>query len=191
MNRRSFRTTAVALGLGAVLVLASCGDDTDEATDTTAAAPATTAAAGDAAQATVTVEGAWARTSPMMATAGAAYMTLTSTADDALVSASVDASIAGTVELHETKMVDMGDSTATTAADAMAGTTMAPAMEMVPVDEIALPAGEAVALAPGGLHLMLLDLVAPLEVGTEIQLTLTFASGASQVVSVPVLDEAP
>lgn len=202
MNRHTFRHVAVVIGVGASLALAACGDDTDEAAESTAPAAAATTVAGGEATAALTVEGAWARTSPMMASAGAAYMTLTSATDDAVVGASVDASVAGTVELHETKMADMdmgdmtgttmeGDMTATTMAGEMTDTSMAPAMEMVPVDEIALPAGEAVALAPGGLHIMLLDLAAPLEVGTTIQITLELASGATQVVDVPVLDEAP
>ncbi len=198
MNRRTLRTLAVAIGAGAALTLAACGDDSDS---TDSASTETTAAeSGDEAAAGVAVEGQWARTSPMMATAGAAYMTLTSATDDALVRASVDPSVAGTVELHETKMVEMeGGMTATTdemtaTSGDMGGetdTSMAPAMEMVPVDKIELPAGEAVALAPGGLHIMLLDLPAPLEVGTTIQITLEFDSGATQVVDVPVRDDAP
>jgi copper(I)-binding protein len=38
---------------------------------------------------------------------------------------------------------------------------------------------------------MILDLVAPLEVGSSFQITLTFESGGTLVVDVPVLDEAP
>jgi copper(I)-binding protein len=206
MNRHTFRHVAVVLGVGASLALAACGDDTDEAAGTTAAAAATDAAGGES-SAGLTVDGAWARTSPMMASAGAAYMTLTSASDDAVVRASVDASIAGTVELHETRMVETdgdmgGDMTATTMEGMggdMTGTTMEGmdgmdgmgAMEMVEVEKIDLPAGQAVSLEPGGLHVMLLDLVAPLEVGTTIQVTLELESGATQVVDVPVRDEAP
>jgi copper(I)-binding protein len=187
MNRRTFLSLAATIGVGASLVLASCGDDTDE-----------TASSGDA----ITIEGAWARTSPMMADAGAAYLTITSATDDALVKASVDPSIAGTVELHETRMVegDM-DMSATTMAGmesettAMGGTmtedTMAPAMEMVPVDKIELPAGEAVALAPGGLHIMLLDLPAPLELEQTFTMTLTFEQAGDVEVQVTVRDDAP
>jgi copper(I)-binding protein len=185
MHRRTLRTIALTLGVGAALTLAACGDDSDDS-------------GSGAATAGVTVAGQWARTSPMMASAGAAYMTLTSAGDDTLIKASVDPSVAGTVELHETKMADMsgdmsGDISGTTA-EGMGGdteTSMAPAMEMVPVDEIELPAGEAVELAPGGLHVMLLDLVAPLEVGTTIQLTLEFENAGTQVVEVPVRDDAP
>ena len=191
MNRRTFLTAAVALGTTASLVLAACGDDTDEAASTTAAAAATTAA--EATEATITVSGQWARNSPMMATAGAAYMTVTSSADDALVKASVDPSVAGTVELHETRMVEGGMTDTTMAGMDMTETTMPGmgAMEMVPVDKIELPAGEAVALAPGGLHIMLLDLAKPLELGETFTITLTFESGATQDVTVEVREEAP
>ena len=185
MNRRTFLSLAATIGVGASLILASCGDDTDES-----------ASSGDA----ITIEGAWARTSPMMADAGAAYLTITSATDDALLKASVDPSIAGTVELHETKMVE-GDMTATTMAGmesettAMGGTmtedTMAPAMEMVPVDTIELPAGEAVALAPGGLHIMLLELPAPLELEQTFTMTLTFEQAGDVEVQVTVRDDAP
>jgi copper(I)-binding protein len=164
------------IAAGATLLLAACGSD-DESTSTTGASGA------------VTVEGAWARTSPMMVTAGAAYMELTSTVDDQLVGASVDASIAGTVELHETRMAETDTSTMDTTGMSTADT--APAMEMVPVDAIELPAGEVVELAPGGYHVMLLDLPAPLETGQTFTLTLDFAQAADQQVTVTVSDEAP
>ena len=51
----------------------------------------------------LTVEGAWARVSPMMDRAGAAYMVIrnSGTTDDALVS--VSSAAAAVAELHETK----------------------------------------------------------------------------------------
>ena len=54
MPRRSLLRTALTLGAGASLVLAACGDDTEEAAETTAAATATTAAS------------TWAVTSPFL-----------------------------------------------------------------------------------------------------------------------------
>jgi hypothetical protein len=42
-----------------------------------------------------------------------------------------------------------------------------------------VPAQGRVALAPGGLHLMLFDLPAPLSVGTPVRLTLLLADGAT------------
>lgn len=62
---------------------------------------------------------------------------------------------------------------------------------MRPVSSIALPAGETVMLMPGGYHIMLLDLVTPLEVGQTFDVTLTFANAGSKVVTVEVRDEAP
>ncbi len=47
------------------------------------------------------------------------------------------------------------------------------------------------ALAPGGLHIMLLDLAKPLELGETFTITLTFESGATQDVTVEVREEAP
>lgn len=185
-------TRRIALGMlaGAVLVLSACGSDDDSADTTATLAPAaeTTAVAA----AGITVDGAWARTSPMMATAGAAYMTITSTTADKLVGASVDASIAGKVEIHETRMVEGGMGSDTTMM--MGGDTTVPgmgAMEMVPVDSLDIPAGVAVELAPGGYHLMLLDLPAPLEMGSTFTLTLVFEQAGQQTVEVVVADSAP
>ena len=98
MNRRSL----ISLALGTALLLGACGSDSSDTTDTTGTT-------GPTAEPGITVEGAWARTSPMMASAGAAYMTLTSSVDDRLTGVAVDAGIAATVELHETVMAgDMG-----------------------------------------------------------------------------------
>jgi copper(I)-binding protein len=140
----------------------------------------------------VDIEGAWARTSPAMATSGAAYMDLTASEDDALLSASVDPSIAGTVEVHEVVPVDsMSDDTM--ADDSMSDDTMEGMGEMTmqPVERIDLPAGETVSLAPGGYHIMLLDLAAPLEVGQTFDITLTFENAGEEAVTVEVRDSAP
>ena len=146
-----------ALSLGA----SACSSDTESA-DTTL--PAET---------TFTVDGAWARTSPMESTVGAAYMNITASADDALVGASVDMSVAMMTQVHET----------TTAADGSMG--------MQEIASIPMVAGTPLVLESGGFHIMIMELVAPLEVGTSITVTLTFASGATTTVEVPVLNEAP
>lgn len=186
MNRHSFLTISAAVGLAAALTLAACGDDTDDGAE------------GDSGVGAVEIDGAWARTSPMMADAGAAYFTITSPVDDAIVGASVEASVAGTVEMHETRMAET-DMTATTMEGDMTGTTMEGMdgmegmgeMEMVQVDRIELPAGDAVELAPGGLHLMLLDLPDPLELDETFTITLTLENAGEQQVEVTVRDEAP
>jgi copper(I)-binding protein len=181
MNRRSL----ISLALGTALLLGACGSDSSDSSETSAA----TAEAG------ITVEGAWARTSPMMASAGAAYMTLTSSVDDRLTGVAVDAGIAATVELHETVMAgdmggDMGGDMTGDTSGSMPVTTE-PTMMMQPVDGIVLPAGTAVELKPGGYHIMLLDLVAPLEMGQTFTITLTFEQAGSVEVPVTVGDAAP
>jgi copper(I)-binding protein len=146
-----------ALSLGA----SACSSNT-ESVDTTL--PAET---------TFTVDGAWARTSPMESTVGAAYMNITASADDALVGASVDMSVAMMTQVHET----------TTAADGSMGMQEIASNPMV--------AGTPLVLEPGGYHIMIMELVAPLKVGTSFTVTLTFESGATTTVEVPVLNEAP
>jgi periplasmic copper chaperone A len=134
----------------------------------------------------IDVTGAWARTSPTMATRGAVYLQITndSGVDDALIAASVDAAVAATVELHETVSTasDGGMSSG------MDGEGM---MEMRQVDRIEVAAGESVSLAPGGFHIMLLDLAEPLEAGASIDVTLTFEEAGEMEVSADVSDTAP
>ncbi len=118
-----------------------------------------------------------------MGDVSAAYMTLENRGDMPLrlVAAATDA--AGTVEIHETKLE--GD-----------------VMRMRPVQGgIEIPAGGSVELKPGGLHIMLLELKAPLLPGEAISLKLTFdvlnADGASTgetlavSVGAPILAEPP
>jgi copper(I)-binding protein len=61
-------------------------------------------------------------------------------------------------------------------------------MRMRQLEALDLPAGQPVSLAPGGDHLMIFGYTAP---DGEIELTLTFASGAEAVVTAPVADAAP
>ena len=72
---------------------------------------------------------------------------------------------------------------------AMTDDTMAGSMTMQEVDSIAIPAGEKVALEPGGYHVMLMELAKPLEVGSTFELTLTFAKAGDITVEVEVRDE--
>lgn len=119
------------------------------------------------------VRDAWSRESMMVDLAGAAYMIIhnNSDADDALVGAS--SPIAGVVEIHESSMGEDG------------------AMSMVRLEEIPIPAHADTLLEPGGYHLMLIDLVAPLLEGDEFEVSLEFASGEPRTVSVPIMGMAP
>jgi copper(I)-binding protein len=65
------------------------------------------------------------------------------------------------------------------------------AMTMQEVEAIELGAGDTVNLEPGGYHIMLLDLVEPLEVGDTFDVTLDFETADDLVVTVEVRDSAP
>ncbi|MDD5029682.1 MAG: copper chaperone PCu(A)C [Rhodoferax sp.] len=106
-----------------------------------------------AADAPVQVQNAWARATVKGQLASGAFMTLKAKDGATLVGASSPA--AGVVQVHEMKM-DGG------------------VMKMAEVKGgLDLPAGKAVELKPGGYHIMLMDLKAPLAAGSTIPLTLT------------------
>lgn len=111
------------------------------------------AAAGAQAQAPapVKVEAAWARASVQGQMGTGAFMNLTASQTLSLVGVSTPA--AGLAEVHEMKME--GD-----------------VMRMRPIGQLALPAGKTVELKPGGYHLMLMDLKAPLMPGSSVPVTL-------------------
>lgn len=116
----------------------------------------------------ISVRAPWTRASTMVELASAAYMVIRNagSSDDALVRASSPA--AGGAELHRTSRDDEG------------------VMAMAPVAEIPLPAGTDTALEPGGYHIMLTGLAAPLAVGDALELSLEFAVAAPLRVAVPV-----
>jgi periplasmic copper chaperone A len=102
----------------------------------------------------VTIADAWVRGTVPGQKATGAFMQITSPTDAALVAAA--SPVAKTVEIHEMKM-DGG------------------MMRMRAVPQIPLPAGKPVPLAPGGYHVMLMDLAQPLKEGDSVTVTLTFA----------------
>lgn len=204
MTLSRLRPAAVVL-FAFALVLSACSSDDDASDDVStdsSADVASEAGADDASQ--PVVEEVWARTSAGGQENGAAYMRITGGAeDDALVGASVDVGIAGAVEVHETVPADdadMGDGAADDmdgmgdgAADDISGhggdlASMAEGMTMQPVSAIDVPAGETVVLEPGGYHVMLLELVEPLEEGQTFDLTLTFEQAGEITVPVEVRD---
>lgn len=111
---------------------------------------------GSGEAATVQVAGAVCRPTPVGRQTTGCYLTLTAAADDRLASvASPDANI---VQIHESRIESN-------------------MMMMRELREgLPLPAGQAVALAPGGNHLMLLGVKEPLVAGDAVALTLTFAT---------------
>ena len=59
-------------------------------------------------------------------------------------------------------------------------------MKMRHVDAIEIPPGESVRFEPGGLHVMLMGVSAPLETAERISVTLVFERAGELVLSVPV-----
>lgn len=117
------------------------------------AAALTTACAVSAFAQTVTVTDAWARATVQGQKATGAFMKITAKDNAKLVG--VSSPVAGVAEVHEMKMDR----------DVMK-------MAALP-NGLDLPAGKAVELKPGGYHVMLMDLKAPLSKDSTIPLTLT------------------
>ena len=102
------------------------------------------------------IEHPWSRATPPAARVGAGDLGIVNRGgtSDRLISASSPA--AGRVEIHEMRM-DGG------------------VMRMRELPSgVALPAGQSVALKPGGFHLMLMELRAPLKQGSSVPMTLVF-----------------
>jgi copper(I)-binding protein len=113
----------------------------------------------------VEVKDAWARATPGKAETGAAYLTIVSPAGDHLTAVSTP--VAQKAELHTMSME-------------------AGVMRMRPLPGIDLPAGQPVTLKPNGVHVMLMGLAKPLQVGQTFPLTLSFEKAAPREVSVTV-----
>lgn len=99
----------------------------------------------------------------------AAYMRIYNLGDDDRIDA-VESGVAGRTALHVSEVDAEGVSR----------------MRSLP-SGLSLPAGGAVDLAPGGLHIMLLGIDSPPEPGTNVDLALHLASGDTVHLQVPVL----
>jgi len=114
----------------------------------------------------VKVADAWCRAASPGAMTGACYLTLTSAADDRLVG--VETKAAERAEVHDMSM---------------AGGVM----RMRKVEGgLALPAGKAVTLKPGGLHVMVIRPKQAFALGGTVPLTLKFARSAPVTLQAPV-----
>lgn len=207
--RLNTRFAALAAVSSLALVGVGCGksNESSVATTTSTPKPTTVASTPETTMATAASELAvtdvWCRESAKMAGAGGCFMVITGgTEDDALVGVSVSTDVAATAELHETTSDDAttdssmsgGHETSTSmgsgggnshgAVDGASGDDAGSSgmMHMRKVNEIPVPAGGKTELAPGGYHVMLMDLATPLEPGNSIEMTLTFkVAGEIQV----------
>lgn len=152
-----------AAGQATEAVAHTAGHATAHTTTDTANDAVADTAAGTA---TLQVQGAWAR--PGFAGGNSAiYLTLLNggDSDDRLIG--VETAIARAAEIHESEMKDN-------------------IMHMHPVAGVAIPAGGRAELAPGGLHVMLVDLQQALADGDTIEVTLTFEQAPPQQLEVPI-----
>jgi copper(I)-binding protein len=109
------------------------------------------------AQAQVEITDAWVRATVQGQKATGAFMNLTAKKATRLVGIKTDA--AAVAEVHEMTMDK-------------------DVMRMRPIPVLDLPAGQTVALKPGGYHVMLMNLKEPLPVDSHVQLTLLFEDAA-------------
>jgi periplasmic copper chaperone A len=129
---------------------------------------ATSARAEDVKAGDLVITQGWSRATPGGAKTGGGFLTIENkgTASDKLIGASAD--VAGKVEVHEMAMNDG-------------------VMKMRPVEGgLAIDPGKTVKLAPGGYHLMMMDLKNPLKQGDKLPVTLQFEKAGKVAVMLDV-----
>lgn len=147
------------------MVLASCGSDVGSSE--------------------LAASGAWSRPTPATADEAVVYLTLTTDEVDEVEGASVDPAVAAEVQLHATSVADGGGT------HSHGGGGGAETVSMGEVEAFDVAPDAPLVFEPGGNHLMLVGLVAPLESGDAFELELELASGRSLTVDVPVQVNAP
>ncbi|QOR39719.1 copper chaperone PCu(A)C [Billgrantia diversa] len=115
----------------------------------------------------LTIEGAQVRAVPPGSNTSAAFMTLRNPSERDMILLAAKSPAAEVVELHDHQNVDG-------------------VMQMRQVAQIVVPAGGSAELAPGGLHMMLIGLTAPLVEGEPVEIELQFESGDTQRLEAPV-----
>lgn len=111
---------------------------------------------------------AWARATPGGAKIGGGYLSIENkgSAADRLVAVAGD--VAGHIEIHEMAVTDG-------------------VMKMRPLEQgLTIEPGKTVTLAPGGYHLMMMDLKQPLKQGDTVPLTLQFEKAGKVAVTLNV-----
>ncbi|MGK7296869.1 MAG: copper chaperone PCu(A)C [Candidatus Wenzhouxiangella sp. M2_3B_020] len=116
----------------------------------------------------VVVEDAWARASIGTSRPGAAYMEIRNTGDETVTVTGLVTDLAKMPEIHRTSTDDRGVSS------------------MAPAGEVEIAPEATVALEPGGLHAMLMQLQRPMREGESFSLTLLFSDGGEVKVEVPI-----
>ena len=129
-----------------------------------------TAALPLATKAEVIISHPWARASILASRPGAAYFTVASDSGDRLLDVTTPVAEQAMIHAVETDGTGVG--------------------RMQHLDALDVPAGGSVTLAPGGMHLMLVDLTRKLEEGASFPLTFRFQTAGEVTFEVPVLSVA-
>jgi periplasmic copper chaperone A len=125
-------------------------------------------AAADYKVGSLTITQPWARATPKGASTGAAYLTVTNSGSEAARLSCASSAAAAKCQIHEMAM-DNG------------------VMKMRPVEGgLEIKPGQTVTLKPGGYHIMLEGLKAPLKAGDKLEATLAANDGTSVNVDFPV-----
>jgi copper(I)-binding protein len=119
----------------------------------------------------IAIDDPWVRPAPLPGGNGAGYMTLRNYDDEPDVLQSVTVDFAEMAEVHES--VSTGEDT----------------MTMQPTGPLEISAGDSLTFAPGGYHIMLMNIPEPLEPGQTVTLTLTFERAGSIEVQAEVRAE--
>lgn len=114
-------------------------------------------------------ENAWVRMPPPVSSTAAAYTTLYNHDEHGVTIIGVESDVAGMTMLHG-MLMEGGK------------------MKMFDLGEVSIPAHGSLNLAPGGSHIMLMDLHQPLHAGDMVHITLTYNDHSTQTFAMMVKD---
>ena len=167
-HRGRMRAVLIAACVGVALIgvgpaLAADAADTEGAEEELSAADDAATAAIAEARANISITNAWTRATPGNATNAAVYLRI------ANIGADAERLIGVRAEMSERVVIHTGGG------------------QMAAVEVLDIPEEETVLFAPNGNHIMLIDLLAPLQEDDRFLVQLEFERGGSQTVSVQVL----
>jgi copper(I)-binding protein len=114
------------------------------------------------AMAEVKADGGWVRASAPGSKTTAAYLTLTNTGTEQRRLMKITSTVSDDVSVHRTSVTAQGN------------------MRMWPMAVVAVEPGQTLKLEPGGIHVMINALKAPLVAGQKVPLTMKFDGGEAE-----------
>ena len=117
-------------------------------------------------------QNAWVRSMPPGTEVAAAYGHITNQSDQTVVITGISSSVGEAAQIHD--VIADGDQ-----------------RRMVQLEAVSLAGGDSTEFKPGGQHIMLLGITAPLSEGSLVELCLLTANSAEHCASAPVQRQAP